>query len=208
MTRQAELAALHRSASCQAWHTHHVNCPLSVPNLTCIFLRPLCPHSFTLLLSPLLPAGSDSSPLPLGCCDATRRRLRVEAQATGGTTTLGTTAAAAAAATAAAANTGSEAGEGDSSSNPHFCLDAKKVGSVARFINHSCSPNLFVQCVFHDHGDERFPHVMLFAYDNIPPLKELTYDYGYVIGSVRDADGREKKLECHCGSAKCRGRLY
>ncbi|KAI8021832.1 Trihelix transcription factor ASR3 [Camellia lanceoleosa] len=32
-------------------------------------------------------------------------------------------------------------------STPEFCIDAGSVGNVARFINHSCEPNLFVQCV-------------------------------------------------------------
>ncbi|CAI7814034.1 unnamed protein product [Closterium sp. NIES-54] len=90
----------------------------------------------------------------------------------------------------------------------HFCLDAKRMGNVARFINHSCNPNLFVQCVFYDHHDHRLPHIMLFAYDNIPPLKELTYDYGYQVDSVTDGNGNVKKLLCYCGAAGCRKRLY
>ncbi|CAI5506064.1 unnamed protein product [Closterium sp. Naga37s-1] len=90
----------------------------------------------------------------------------------------------------------------------HFCLDAKRMGNVARFINHSCNPNLFVQCVFFDHHDHRLPHIMLFAYDNIPPLKELTYDYGYQVDSVMDGNGNVKKLMCYCGAATCRKRLY
>ncbi|KAG9448540.1 hypothetical protein H6P81_008505 [Aristolochia fimbriata] len=31
---------------------------------------------------------------------------------------------------------------------PQFCVDARKVGNVARFINHSCRPNVFLQLVF------------------------------------------------------------
>nr|XP_017245646.1 PREDICTED: histone-lysine N-methyltransferase, H3 lysine-9 specific SUVH5-like [Daucus carota subsp. sativus] len=57
--------------------------------------------------------------------------------------------------------------------------DAKTVmfGNVARFIKHSCSPNLYAKCVLFDHEDMRRPHVMLFAARNIPPRKELTFDY-------------------------------
>jgi len=29
-----------------------------------------------------------------------------------------------------------------------MCVDASKTGSVARFLNHCCEPNLFVQSVF------------------------------------------------------------
>nr|GFD05969.1 histone-lysine N-methyltransferase, H3 lysine-9 specific SUVH4-like isoform X1 [Tanacetum cinerariifolium] len=32
-------------------------------------------------------------------------------------------------------------------SDPEFCIDAGSIGNVARFINHSCDLNLFVQCV-------------------------------------------------------------
>ncbi|KAL0721061.1 hypothetical protein Bca4012_035660 [Brassica carinata] len=89
-----------------------------------------------------------------------------------------------------------------------FTIDAARKGNVGRFINHSCSPNLYAQDVLYHHEDRRIPHVMLFAKDNIPPLKELTYYYNYKIGQVLDADGNVKIKNCHCGSAKCSGRLY
>ncbi|CAH2061470.1 unnamed protein product [Thlaspi arvense] len=54
-----------------------------------------------------------------------------------------------------------------------FTVDAAKKGNIGRFINHSCSPNLYAQNVLYDHEDKRIPHVMLFAMDNIPPLQEL-----------------------------------
>ncbi|KAL5727072.1 [histone H3]-lysine(4) N-trimethyltransferase [Ranunculus cassubicifolius] len=93
-------------------------------------------------------------------------------------------------------------------SEPEFCLDANKVGSVARFINHSCDPNLFVQCVLSSHHDIRLARVVLFASDDIPPLQELTYDYGYALDSVIDPDGKIKVMPCHCGATDCRKRLY
>ncbi|WOG96929.1 hypothetical protein DCAR_0416268 [Daucus carota subsp. sativus] len=57
--------------------------------------------------------------------------------------------------------------------------DAKTAmfGNVAKFIRHSCSPNLYAKCALFDHEDMRRPHVMLFAARNIPPRKELTFDY-------------------------------
>lgn len=54
---------------------------------------------------------------------------------------------------------------------PEFCIDAGSVGNIARFINHSCEPNLFVQCVLSSHQDIKLARVVLFAADNIPPLQ-------------------------------------
>ncbi|ERN01547.1 hypothetical protein AMTR_s00002p00271340 [Amborella trichopoda] len=95
-----------------------------------------------------------------------------------------------------------------SEGHPEFCIDAGSTGNVARFINHSCEPNLFVQCVLSSHHDLKLARVMLFASDNIPPLQELTYDYGYALGSVMDADGKIKTMPCYCGASSCRKRLY
>jgi [histone H3]-lysine9 N-trimethyltransferase EHMT len=89
-----------------------------------------------------------------------------------------------------------------------FTIDGARCGNVGRFINHSCSPNLYAQNVLWDHDDMRMPHVMFFAAENIPPLQELTCDYNYKIGSVRDDNGVEKVKHCYCGSSVCRGRLY
>eukprot|EP00850_Spirogloea_muscicola_P017905 SM000158S02037 [mRNA] locus=s158:232711:236300:- [translate_table: standard] len=89
----------------------------------------------------------------------------------------------------------------------HFCLDAAKTGNVARYFNHSCAPNLFVQCVLFDHHDVRAPHVCLFAMEHVPPLVELTYDYNYAVGTVRNEDGSVKRILCLCGAPGCRKRL-
>ncbi|GMH28830.1 hypothetical protein Nepgr_030673 [Nepenthes gracilis] len=62
-----------------------------------------------------------------------------------------------------------------------FTIDAAKYGNVGRFINHSCSPNLYAQNVLYDNDDKRIPHIMLFAAENIPPLQEMTYHYNYTI---------------------------
>ncbi|KAI3855863.1 hypothetical protein MKX03_001006 [Papaver bracteatum] len=91
---------------------------------------------------------------------------------------------------------------------PEFCVDAGPIGNVGRFINHSCDPNLFVQCVLSSHLNIKLARVMLFAAENIPPLQELACDYGYPVGSVLDADGNVKEMACHCGASICRGRLF
>lgn len=95
-----------------------------------------------------------------------------------------------------------------SESVPEFCIDAGSTGNIARFINHSCEPNLFVQCVLSLHHDVKLARVMLFAADNIPPMQELTYDYGYALDSVSGPSGKIKQMPCYCGAADCRKRLF
>ncbi|KAJ0979057.1 hypothetical protein J5N97_014531 [Dioscorea zingiberensis] len=57
-------------------------------------------------------------------------------------------------------------------------ISAKNMGNISRFMNHSCSPNVFWQAVQRDNGDEGYPHIVFFAIRHIPPMTELTYDYG------------------------------
>lgn len=90
---------------------------------------------------------------------------------------------------------------------PEYCINAGSSGNVSRFINHSCEPNLFVQCVLNTHHDLSQPRIFLFASDNIHPLQELTYDYGYELDSVV-INGKVKKQPCYCGAHGCRKRLY
>ncbi|KAL1822848.1 hypothetical protein ACET3Z_009626 [Daucus carota] len=89
-----------------------------------------------------------------------------------------------------------------------FAIDAANFGNIGRFVNHSCSPNLYAQDVLFDHDDKMMPHVMLFATKNIHPLQELTYDYNYKVGHVSDSNGNVKEKACHCGARKCTGRMY
>ncbi|XP_025204088.1 histone-lysine N-methyltransferase eggless-like [Melanaphis sacchari] len=83
-----------------------------------------------------------------------------------------------------------------------YIMDAKTNGNIGRYLNHSCSPNTFVQNVFVDTHDLRFPWVSFFALHYIQAGTELTWDYSYDIGSVPG-----KKMKCHCESVYCRGRL-
>ncbi|MCL7044777.1 hypothetical protein MKW94_003510 [Papaver nudicaule] len=73
-------------------------------------------------------------------------------------------------------------------------ISAKKMGNVARFMNHSCSPNVIWQLVLQGRGKDSFPHIMFYARKHIPPLTELTYNYVNC--------GRKK--QCFCGSSDCR----
>ncbi|KAL5222075.1 hypothetical protein ABZP36_026788 [Zizania latifolia] len=98
--------------------------------------------------------------------------------------------------------------DSDAPPAPEYCIDAGSVGNFARFINHSCQPNLFVQCVLSSHNDVKLAKVTLFAADTILPLQELSYDYGYRLDSVVGPDGNVIKLPCFCGAPDCRKRLY
>ncbi|KAL0030547.1 hypothetical protein WJX79_003580 [Trebouxia sp. C0005] len=76
-----------------------------------------------------------------------------------------------------------------------YILDAKHEGNAARFINHCCDPNLYVQPVLSHHHDISQTQVCLFAGHNIAPMTELTFDYGH--GFLKD----NLKGNCNCGSA-------
>ncbi|CAL8125083.1 unnamed protein product [Orchesella dallaii] len=83
-----------------------------------------------------------------------------------------------------------------------YVMDAKTKGNVGRYLNHSCAPNVFVQNVFVDTHDARFPLVAFFTNKFVRAGTELTWDYHYEIGSVAG-----KTLHCFCDSPFCKGRL-
>ncbi|KAK4412766.1 Histone-lysine N-methyltransferase, H3 lysine-9 specific SUVH1 [Sesamum alatum] len=83
-------------------------------------------------------------------------------------------------------------------------ISAKNNGNVARFMNHSCSPNVFWQPVLRENNNDSYLHIAFFAVRHIPPMQELTYDYGMVPPEKRD----KGKKRCLCESAKCRGYFY
>ncbi|XVF40851.1 hypothetical protein PTKIN_Ptkin01aG0149700 [Pterospermum kingtungense] len=80
-------------------------------------------------------------------------------------------------------------------------ISAKDAGNVARFMNHSCSPNVFWQPVLRENNKECDLHIVFYAIGHIPPMKELTYSYGL----VPPDKAYQKKKKCLCGSAKCVG---
>ncbi|KAL5546940.1 hypothetical protein UlMin_006627 [Ulmus minor] len=84
-----------------------------------------------------------------------------------------------------------------------FAISAKYAGNVARFMNHSCSPNVLWQIVSRENKNESDLHVAFFAVRHIPPMTELTYDYGMV-----SPEKEQWKKKCLCGSSKCRGYFH
>ncbi|OIV93802.1 hypothetical protein TanjilG_03765 [Lupinus angustifolius] len=59
-----------------------------------------------------------------------------------------------------------------------FSLDVSTMRNIACYMSHSSTPNVFVQFVLYDHNNLMFPHIMIFALENIPPMRELSLDYG------------------------------
>lgn len=85
-------------------------------------------------------------------------------------------------------------------------ISAKNVGNIARFMNHSCSPNVFWQPVLYAENNQSFIHIAFFALRHIPPMGELTYDYGIThAGHAGGSSALRRRKKCLCGSAKCRG---
>ncbi|ESQ27879.1 hypothetical protein EUTSA_v10018201mg [Eutrema salsugineum] len=85
-------------------------------------------------------------------------------------------------------------------------ISAKNFGNVARFMNHSCSPNVLWQPVICEGNGESVVHIAFFAIRHISPLAELTYDYGVSPTSEASIGSFiHGKRKCLCGSVKCRG---
>lgn len=103
-----------------------------------------------------------------------------------------------------------------------YLIDGKRFGNVGRFFNvrlccdqcrfsilfsfqsfqHSCEPNVFMQNVFIDTHDIRFPTLAFFTMRNVQAGTELRFDYNYNVGSIPT-----RVMYCKCRTKKCRGRL-
>ncbi|XP_063707035.1 histone-lysine N-methyltransferase SUV39H1-A [Culicoides brevitarsis] len=59
----------------------------------------------------------------------------------------------------------------------NFTIDALKYGNVARFINHSCNPNLGIWAMWSDCQDTNFQRIVFFSLRPIASGEELTIDY-------------------------------
>ncbi|KAJ5678586.1 Histone-lysine N-methyltransferase [Penicillium macrosclerotiorum] len=77
-------------------------------------------------------------------------------------------------------------------------IDATKRGGIARFINHSCTPNCTAKIIKVD-GSKR---IVIYALRNIERDEELTYDYKF----EREWDS-DDRIPCLCGSTGCKGFL-
>lgn len=108
-----------------------------------------------------------------------------------------------------------------------YLIDASKEGNVSRFFNHSCDPTLFVQNVFTDSHDQRFPHIAFFTSRALKAGTELTWDYNSapsqeVNGAKQEVEEGEQEVNsakqeveqgiqevpCLCRSVVCRQRFH
>ncbi|KAK4533719.1 hypothetical protein CCYA_CCYA18G4601 [Cyanidiococcus yangmingshanensis] len=74
-------------------------------------------------------------------------------------------------------------------------VDATHIGSVARFVNHSCDPNSTARIV--QLGGS--PHILFYSRRAISIGEEITYDYHFDV-----EDDAAEKIPCMCGAPNCR----
>lgn len=77
-------------------------------------------------------------------------------------------------------------------------IDATKLGGIARFINHSCTPSCTAKIIKVE-GKKR---IVIYAVRDIQANEELTYDYKFE-REVND----DERIPCLCGSSGCKGYL-
>ncbi|KIY62931.1 SET domain-containing protein [Cylindrobasidium torrendii FP15055 ss-10] len=86
-----------------------------------------------------------------------------------------------------------------------YTVDPYPAGNWARFINHSCEPNLWTyNVVFDTIPDMNMPYIAFFANRDIPAGEELTFDYNPKQRKDEDED-ENAQMKCYCGTASCRG---
>lgn len=85
-------------------------------------------------------------------------------------------------------------------------VDGENFGSVMRFVNHSCEPNCKTIPVVLPKGTKQIYYVAFFAVKDIPASTELTIDYDPDLHVEEDVE--DDVVQCQCGSAKCRKRLW
>lgn len=60
----------------------------------------------------------------------------------------------------------------------NFAVDVSRIRNVACYISHSSCPNVMVQVVTYNKNSMVYPHLVLYSMESIPPLRELSIDYG------------------------------
>jgi len=73
----------------------------------------------------------------------------------------------------------------------YWTIDGAVGGSGAEYVNHSCDPNLTARIMKE--------HILYVSLREIRPGEELTVDYRF--------DKNVEKVNCRCGSPKCRGTI-
>jgi len=92
-------------------------------------------------------------------------------------------------------------------------VDATHVGGVARFVNHSCAPNLRVEMVRAGGHGQVVATAVLVTRAVVAPGEQLTFSYAGDgdNGDDEDDDGgaaaKRRRVPCACGAATCVGWL-
>ncbi|CAG8165862.1 unnamed protein product [Penicillium olsonii] len=88
-------------------------------------------------------------------------------------------------------------------------IDGRKFGSASRFMNHSCNPNCKIVAVStKNHSDKRLYNLAFFAYRDIPPGTEFTFDYNAGTENTTPQRIDPDAVPCLCGESNCRGQLW
>lgn len=91
-----------------------------------------------------------------------------------------------------------------------YVVDGRKYGSITRFLNHSCNPNLKMFLTSQHFAEENIFDIAFFAVTDIPPGTELRFDY-YPKWKEHDNETDEidpDAVRCLCGEKNCRGQLW
>lgn len=89
-----------------------------------------------------------------------------------------------------------------------YTIDGRMYGTVTRFINHSCDPNLDTYAVASDRRDGEIYDLALFTNRAIAAYEELTFSYvAHTPSAVPPKDDQES-WPCYCESENCIKRLW
>lgn len=99
-------------------------------------------------------------------------------------------------------------GETETEGRPVWSVDCYDCGNWARFLNHSCEPNVMAYDVCWDTSPTSgISHIAFVTRERIPALTELCIDYNPHAGN-NSGSPVSKKKRCFCGAEACRGYIY
>ncbi|MGH8031915.1 MAG: SET domain-containing protein [Luteimonas sp.] len=90
--------------------------------------------------------------------------------------------------------------------NDDYVVDANSSGNIARWINHSCSPNCEAVIEENANGKRHKDKVFIEAIRAIDDGEELSYNYGITLAE-RHTPKLKMLWACLCGSPNCTGTM-
>jgi histone-lysine N-methyltransferase SUV39H len=88
---------------------------------------------------------------------------------------------------------------------PRYTIDARTYGSLSRFLNHSCEPNLRVQPIYIETHDPHMHGVAFFTARDVLAGEQLTFDY---FGGLSAHAVFKTRRKCLCGATSCRSLIF